>query len=157
MNKPPITLFHPSYVIEYASTTDSAINFTDMHNLNVNSQLLGVVPKLAICLDIEINKYVLAHCSTDWDVLSGVESRDTIEAIKLCAEKHYTGISTQWIKTHYKKEGALNAFDEKRKETTCSFCGKNSYDQHFSSLVAGKNAKICNICVNELKQKRRLQ
>jgi len=152
MNKPPVTIFYPSYVVEYASTTDHSITYKNRRNATVDGKCLEDVPKLAICLNIETQKYTLAHCSTDWELLCGVESHKTIEETKQCAEHHYAGVTSQWVKTGFKQEDAIKTFDKERQETTCSFCGKNSYDQHFSSLVTGKNAKICNICVNELKK-----
>jgi len=149
MSKPPITLCHPSYVVEYA-VVDNSVKYTDRKNLNVGGKWLGAVPKLAICKNIENEEYTLAHCDDDWDLLCFVESHKTIDESKKNAEKHYNGINEKWIKTDYMEAQALEIFSQEKEKMKCSFCGASHYDGIFTSLVTGKDANICNACIQSI-------
>lgn len=149
MKKPPVSLCYPTYVVEYAKVDDT-VEFMNRGNLNVGGEWLGAVPKLAICKDIKSNEFFLAHCDSDWQMLCMVENHATIEETKANAEKHYKGISKRWIKTNYKKKKAKQLFDKVKEKMKCSFCGKSHYDDKFSSLICGKNANICNVCVDSI-------
>lgn len=147
MKKPPVTLCYPTYVIEYAEIDDS-VEYMDRRNLNVGGEWLGAVPKLAICEDIHSGEFHLAHCDDDWRALCFVESHKTIKESKENAEKHYRGIHKKWTKTNYKKTDAEKIFEKEKEKFRCSFCGKSHYDHEFSSLFTGKNANICDECVD---------
>ena len=146
MNKPPISLCYPTYVVEYA-IIDSSVEFMNRGNLNVGGEWLGSVPRLAICKDTENNNYYLAHCANNWELMCMVEEHATLEKSKANAEKHYKGISNKWVKTSYKKKEARQVFRKEREEMKCSFCGKSHYDHDFESLIFGNDAKICDKCL----------
>jgi hypothetical protein len=146
MEKPPVTLFYPSYVVEYA-VVDSTVTFMDKKTLNVGGEWLGEVPYLAICKNIKTSEFHLSHCSSEWEDLCSVETEDTLEKIKKVAEKHYKGISSKWIPTAYKESDANVIFEKEKEDMKCSFCGKSHYDGAFTSLIKGENASICNVCV----------
>lgn len=148
MERPPVALCYPTYVIEYA-VVDDAVKYMNRRNLNVGGEWLGAVPKLAICRDIEKDGYCLAHCNDKWDVLCAVETRETIEEVKATAEKHYHGIGEKWMATGYKKSDAVKIYEQEKDEMRCSFCGRSHYSSSFTGLIKGKGANICNICVQE--------
>ncbi len=146
MDKPPISLFYPSYVVEYA-LVDSTVTYIDRKVLNVDGKWLGKVPQLAICRDIETNEYQLAHCNEEWECLCAVELEKTIHELQKVAEKHYRGINNAgWFKTEYTEEQAVALFDEVKKESQCSFCGRSPYDSEIKSMV-GDKVRICDKCI----------
>lgn len=144
MHKPPVALFYPSYVVEYA-VIDSTVTFMDRKTLNVGGEWLGAVPKLAICKNTETSEFHLSHCGDDWEDLCAVESRRTLDEIKEVAEKHYKGIRSKWLATGYSGEDAANFFEEEG--IRCSFCGESHFDGNITSMVTGENANICNMCI----------
>ena len=146
MDKPPVTLFYPSYVVEYA-VVDSTVTFMDKKTLNVGGEWLGEVPNLAICKNLVTSEFHLSHCSSKWEDLCSVETADTLEKIKKIAEKHYRGINRKWIPTTYSESDANKIFEEEKEKMKCSFCGKTHYDGVFTGLIKGENANICNVCV----------
>lgn len=154
MDKPPITLCYPSYVVEYA-IVDDTVEYMNRRNLNVGGEWLGAVPKLAICKDIESKELYLAHCNDDWDILCYVESHKTIEESKENAEKHYRGIGKKWIQTNYKESDALEVFEKEKEKMRCSFCGKSHFDHEFQSLICGEKANICDVCVENFSKELR--
>jgi hypothetical protein len=147
MNKPPVTLFYPSYVIEFA-IVDSSITFVDRKTLNVGGEWLGKVPKLAISKDIETSEYRLSHCDDDWNDLCSVQTSTSIDLIKQIAEKHYQGITKNWIPTNYKQSDAEVLFLEEADKYRCSFCKKSYYDNAFTTII-GEDPKICDVCVKK--------
>lgn len=146
MDKPPLSLCYPSYVIEYA-IIDDTIEYKHRNNLNVGGKWVSAVPKLAICKDTESGEYYLAHCNKDWELECYVECHKSIEESKENAEKHYQGINGKWVETNYNEADALQLFEEEKESMRCSFCGKSHYDEVFSSIVTGENANICNLCI----------
>ena len=146
-DKPPLTIFHSSYVVEFA-IVDASIKFVDRKTLNVGGVWLGEVPKLAICKNIKTNEYHLSHCDTDWNDLCGVQTDNSIESIKETAEKHYQGISKKWIPTNYKQSDAEKIFLDEADKNRCSFCKKSHYDNSFTTII-GDSPKICNVCIDK--------
>lgn len=146
MEKPPVTLFYPSYVVQYA-VVDSTVTFVDQKTLNVGGEWLEEVPHLAICMNTETSEYHLSHCSSDWESLCAVQTAATIQEIKNTAARHYQGIRDKWVKTTYTEEEALVIFEEEKEKMRCSFCGKSHFDEGVTGMVTGENANICNACV----------
>ena len=146
MDKPPIVIVLPTYVVEYA-LVDSSVRFVDTRTLNVGGQWLGAVPKLAICRNVETSEYHLSHCSDDWEDLCSVECRQTVEELRSIAEKHYVGIKDKWIATGYSEAEAISTIEEIKDSMRCSFCGKSAYDSDVKSLIEGPDAMICDSCV----------
>jgi hypothetical protein len=151
MNKPPLSLYYPAYVVEYANV-DSTVKFIDRRTLNVGGEWLGAVPKLAICRNIETFEFELSHCSGDWESLCSVQTAATIEAIKEVAEKHYRGIGAKWVETHYKESDAIALFESAKEAEKCSFCGKSHYDTDIHNMIVGEKARICDSCVRAFYQ-----
>ncbi len=93
-------------VIAYAIVDDD-VKWTGRQRLYVNDDLLGVVPRLAICQQVvgELKDYLLFHCNEDWGNL-GTTGAKTVEAVKANAERWYSGISSKWIHTEVSVEDA---------------------------------------------------
>jgi len=81
-----------------------------------------------------------------------VEEHATREESRANAEKHYKGINRKWIKTDYKKKNAKKLFNKEKEEMKCSFCGNSHYDHEFTSLICGKEEKICDKCVKRFSE-----
>ena len=149
MDKPPIILSLPAYVVEYA-LVNSSVSFVDTRTLNVGGEWLGAVPKLAICRNVKTLEYHLSHCNDDWEELCSVQSGETVEDVRAIAEKHYVGINGKWNPTGYSEAEANAAIEEIKDGMRCSFCGKSAYDDAgIKRLVEGSNANICDICVKD--------
>ena len=146
MNKPPLSLYYPAYVVEYA-IVDSTVKFIDRKTLNVAGEWLGAVPKLAICKNVKTSELELSHCSEDWESLCSVQTAATLEAIKKIAEKHYQGIGSKWVETHYKESDAVALFESEKESGKCSFCGKSHYDANIRNMIVSSDARICDNCV----------
>lgn len=151
MDKPPVSLYYPAYVVEYANV-DATVKFIDRKTLNVGGEWLGAVPKLAICRNIETSEFELSHCNEDWESLCAVQTAATIEGIKGIAEKHYNGIGSKWVETNYKEADAVALFEAAREAEKCSFCGKSHYDADIQGMVVSDNARICSNCIRAFYQ-----
>lgn len=151
MDIPPISLWFPSYVLEYA-VVGAEVVFKDRRTLSVGGEWLGEVPKLAISRNLETQEYHLNHCNEDWESLCSVESRATIDEIRHLAEKHYQGITDHWTETEYSEADAAIVLERAKDEKRCSFCGRSAYDDEIKKLIVGANAKICNKCVDSFSQ-----
>jgi len=127
MNKPPLSLALPTFVVEYAIVPKS-VKHIPSKKLWAGDRWLGAVPRLAICKDYLSNEFCLTHCDDEWEHLCGVEFRETIDEIKMIAEKHYPGITDYWKKTGYKEPDAIKQRNEIIEDNTCNFCEKSSYD-----------------------------
>ncbi len=146
MQKPPVTLFYPSYVVQYA-VVDSSVTFVDRKTLNVGGEWLSEVPQLAISKNTETSEFHLSYCSSEWEGLFAVQTAATVQEIKNIAEKHYLGIGDKWVETDYTEAEALAIFKGEKERMKCSFCGKSHFDDGVTSMVTGTNANICNECV----------
>lgn len=146
MDKPPISLFIPSYVVEYA-IVDSTVKYMNKKNLWAGDEWLGAVPKLAISKDIETSEFRLSHCNEEWEDLCAVQSAMTIEEIKEIAEKHYQGINKKWIQTDYNESDAIALIEEEKEMSMCSFCGRSPWDEEMQKMIINEKARICGRCI----------
>lgn len=142
MEKPPISLFIPSYVVEYA-VVDSTVKYMNKRNLYAGSEWLGAVPKLAISKDIETSEFRLSHCNEEWEYLCSVQSATTIEEIKEIAERHYQGIGKKWIQTGYNESDAIALIEVEKELNKCSFCGRSHLDEGINNMIFSEKARIC--------------
>ena len=153
MSKPPLMLFLPAYVVEYALVPDS-ITHVPGKKIWAGNHWLGPVPRLAISKNFLTDEYHLSHCDVEWQELSSIESGDTIEKIKIVADRHYPGINEYWMETGYKETDAVRAHSEALQDNACSFCGKSALDSEaaIASMICGRNdARICDICIRQLR------
>jgi hypothetical protein len=144
---PPPALEH-ARVIWYA-VVDETVLWTGRQRLYVGEELLGPVPRLAICqreIDGDAD-YLLVHCTEKWDVL-GVIPNPSVDKLKEKAERWYCGINERWVKAEVPPEAAENWIREQVASMTCSFCGKPPLD--VERIVSGRNACICGECIIRL-------
>src|SRR6267143_498351 len=124
MTKPPPAL-DGALVIAFA-LADETVKYEERQTLFINEALLGRVPKLAICQNLEETEFMVFHCNHDWEVLAVTGGYESAAAAKSRTELSYHGIDTKWDSTDYKKEDANSFLEGLFKEDSCTFCGKNS-------------------------------
>ena len=134
-------------VIAFASVAPH-VQWTGRQTLFVGGELLGEVPNLAICknLDGPLTDYLLFHCDSEWKVL-GVSGAPSIEETKDQAERAYKGISECWIEANVSEEEAEKYIRNECADMICSFCGR--LPTAVEGLVEGTNAHICYQCITE--------
>jgi len=144
---PPVIDF--SRVIAYA-IVDSSVEWTGRKCLYVGDELLGAVPRLAICQNVggQPTDILLLHCDENWESL-GCSGAQTIDEVKSQAERAYRGISSKWIETGVTPDEAERWIREHHREMVCSFCGQLPTDS-MERWIEGKNASICGACVRRL-------
>ena len=134
-------------VIAYA-ILDPSVEWTGRQRLFVGGQLLGPVPRLALCQNIggDLTDILLLHCNDDWESL-GASGGPTLEDAKAEAERVYRGVSAKWIDTSTTPEQAASWIRAHYPDTICSFCGR--LPTEFDLAVEGKGVQICSTCVQE--------
>lgn len=156
----PLSVFAPppvlagTRVLEYAIVDESVI-FTGRLQLYSDSELLGPLPRLAICQTFDSDELLLFYCNDGWETL-GVEAWNgpddgqtgSIEDVKRSAENYYSGISSRWIALNVAEEEAKALYQELEQEFACSFCGKGP--DELRSVFRGPQANICGECVRKL-------
>jgi hypothetical protein len=135
-------------VIAYAIVDSSAI-WTGRQTLFVGNQLLGAVPRLALCQNLKEGDtdILLFHCDSNWHVLGAIGA-PTIEEAKARAERAYKGISEKWIHKDTTPEEARSWIREQDPNMICSFCDR--LPMEVDCLVEGDDAAICSDCIKHL-------
>ena len=143
-DRPPL-IIDSAKVLEYA-IVDSSVEYTGKCALFVGGELLGEVPKLALCQNYKATDFLLFHCNEAWEVL-GAGGYPSVEEAKRSCEKSYKGIANKWIMV-----AKPNDFENwpGELEPLCSFCGKSFYE--IEKMFEGQDAYICNECVSQLKK-----
>ncbi len=137
-------------VLEFAVVDDS-VTFTGRLSLYVDGMPLGAVPKLAICENMGGNpETFLFHCDAEWNVL-GASVHPSAEVARARAENAYAGISGKWHTSTYSSEEAQKFLSESWGNHRCAFCGKTP-DQVHALLEGRTGARICDLCVEELRK-----
>ena len=82
-------------VLCYAFVDDIA--YRKWGSLYSDGVLVEKVPRLAICVNLgkDIGP-LLFHCDEEWNVL-GTSGAETVDEVKLRAEKNYPGVGSRWI------------------------------------------------------------
>jgi hypothetical protein len=147
MQSTPPPVLDCARVIAFASVGPS-VQWTGRQTLFVDGELLGEVPNLAICKNIDspLTDYLLFHCDNEWNVL-GVSGAPNMEEVKEKAERAYKGISELWIEAHVSEEEAEQFARNAYTDSICSFCGR--LPTAVEGLVQGPNVRICYQCINE--------
>lgn len=145
---PPIMLDYTAWVLEWAPTREPVLfknrTWTFIGN---ERERLGKVPYLAICKNLEEDKFMLCYCNEAWEIVSPIWY-DSIEKAKKRAEIDYQNISQQWIKTNTTEEQAKTYLVETYDIFFCSFCGKRD-DKVERCIFRTEQAAICNECIEE--------
>jgi len=108
---PPV-LLDSARVLQYAETGGDA-SFTHRKTMIVDGEILGPVPRMAICEDLVEGTFLLMHCNSSWSVLAA-SYYSSIEAAKESAECAYVGISSGWRACHELSEQECREVEERR-------------------------------------------
>ena len=65
----PPPVLHGARVLAYA-VVDSSVQYTERQALYVDGELLGAVPRLAICQNIGVEDVMVLHCDGEWNVVA---------------------------------------------------------------------------------------
>jgi hypothetical protein len=142
-------------VISYA-IVDDAVEFTGRQCLYVNDNLLGKVPKIAICRSLgkKITDHLIMFCSDTWQLL-GVSGAPSLDEAKKKVARYYIGLN--WVDINTSKKEAVQWLKENFPEETCSFCGRFFFEIEAGALFHSPRATICLSCaemfVNDFKDK----
>ena len=142
MANAPLPLIDCGRVLAYAIIPDE-IPFTDRLSLFVDGVLLGRVPCLAICEQLNDGAFLLMHCDDEWLSL-GVTGGMSVEYLKEIAEKNYPGIAALWVDVNTSLEDALNFYDANCPTDRCLVCGKRSFEVQTS--IAEGSGFVCDGC-----------
>ena len=147
MDAPPPVL-QLARVIAYAAV-DSSVRWTGRQKLFVGDELLGAVPRLALCQNISgpVGNVLLFHCNDQWEVL-GVSGGPTVEDAKAVAERAYEGITSKWVHMDVSPQEADQWIRTNHSEVICGFCGKLPTD--VSGMIRGNGIAICFHCIDKL-------
>ena len=150
--EPPPPVLDCAHVLEYAEV-DASVKYTGRITVYVDRKELGPVPRLAICENMDKASEAtlfLFYCDSEWNVL-GAGGGASLAAVRENAEKAYAGISAKWVKSNYSREQAEVYLSESWGDMRCGFCGRTP--NQVQRLIEGKGgAKICDICISELKE-----
>lgn len=132
-------------VIAYA-IVDSSVVWTGRQTLFVGGQLLGAVPKLALCRNLNPSDtdILLLHCNSEWHVL-GASGAKTLEEAKARAERAYQGTTSKWIHRNISPEEARTWILKQSPTIVCSFCGR--FPMEVDGLIEGTESAICFGCI----------
>jgi hypothetical protein len=133
-------------VLAYA-VVDTSVRYVERKTLFVDGQLLGQVPRLAICQNIGENELMVFHCDNDWNVLGVAAGHDSIAKAKNQVERSYHGIDAKWIDNAVTVAEAEAYLREQFGDDGCSFCGRMFYQ--VTQFFSGSNGRICDICVRK--------
>lgn len=149
MNAPTTTpppILDGARVLAYAVLDDSVVH-TGRSTLYVDGKALGLVPRLAICQDLDAKDVLLLFCNEQWHSLGAV-SHSSLKEAQERAEIEYRGVFPKWVHTNVSEEEAARYLDQQSNGQLCSFCGKRP-DQ-IAQMFQGPRACICNECVEAL-------
>ena len=133
-------------VLAYA-VVDASVRYVERKTLFVDGQLLGEVPRLAICQNIDQAELMVFHCDADWNVLGVAAGVYTLANAKAGVERSYQGIASKWIDTNISVAEAEAYLREQFGDDGCSFCGRMFYQ--VTQFFSGANGRICDDCVRK--------
>jgi hypothetical protein len=93
-NHPPSTL--DSAIVLSFAVVDNDVAYENRKTLYVNGELLGAVPKLAICQNPDESEVMVFHCDRDWNVL-GVSGHASVLKALQKVELSYKGLLQKWV------------------------------------------------------------
>ena len=141
----PPPVLDDSRVIAYA-IIERPVKYSGRSNLLINGKEVGRVPRLVIARSFREKQFLLLHCSRSWAVLGSMGGFRSGSEAKRRAERIYPGISAAWNTSAVTAREARTYRNAMWKGQECSFCGRLPYE--IQSMVQGRNAKICDICVH---------
>ncbi len=106
------------------------------------------MPNLAICADLRSDTDLyLFHCDADWSTIATGGGEDSVEAMKVLAERSCKGVAERWVDLNTSREEALAWWDSQSGGEKCSFCGRRAFE--IGHWIAGPSAIICNLCIDQ--------
>ena len=92
--EPPFVLGSARVVV--FAILDESVTFTGKITVYVNGELLGQVPRLAVCENlVQDDDFLLYYCDEGWNVL-GISAFPSAEAAMRKAERGYIGVTEKW-------------------------------------------------------------
>jgi hypothetical protein len=136
-------------VIAHASTSEPVV-WTGRQRVHVGDQLLGPVPRLAICQGISgaPTDFLLLYCDEAWTAIAATGA-STIERAKQIAETAYGGVTSQWTTVDVSQADADAYVRQTFPELVCSFCGRLATE--VPGMIQGARASICHRCVEDMR------
>lgn len=141
----PDIVLNCARVLAYA-IVDASVTYKELDIFFVDGKLLGAVPRLAICQNIDEKEIMVFHCDNEWNVLGAAGGNNSVKEAKRWIERSYKGIMSKWVDTTATKDEAIAYLDKEFSYKKCSFCGKWPIDVE---LMIGKDICICNYCIDE--------
>jgi hypothetical protein len=142
----PAPVLDCARVLAYA-VVDPSVRYIERKTLFVDGQLLGQVPRLAICQNIDETELMVFHCDDNWNVLGVAAGIYTMADAKAKVERSYQGIASKWIDTNVSVAEAEAYLREQFGNDGCSFCGRMFYQ--VTQFFSGANGRICDDCVRK--------
>lgn len=150
-DSPPLVL-DSARVVAFA-IVDASVQWTGRQRVFADGELLGPVPRLAICQNVFDDDFFLLFCDSGWGVLGATSGR-TEEELKTRAERWYRGIAQKWKATNVTREAAAEALQKRDARESCSFCGRLpvQVEAMFSSAIEGSEGSvhICSVCIEKM-------
>jgi hypothetical protein len=146
--KPPPPALNFARVLAYAKADESSVQYYERGCFFVGDQLLGPVPRLAICQPFDDNEVIVLHCDHEWASLGAQGGFKSIDEAKSYTEKSYQGINKFWNDTSITEVEAKAYLENELKDEKCSFCGR--WPNQIKKMIASENARICDICIKKL-------
>jgi hypothetical protein len=143
-DKPPIVI-DCAQVFCYA-IVDKSITYVERGNLFVDGKLLGAVPRLAICRNLDEKEFIILHCHNDWNALGISGGYTSVAKTKRSLERSYSGLLKKWVDTGYTRPQAVAYLENEFKNEKCSFCGRWPIDVE---IMIGEDVRICNHCIDK--------
>ena len=144
-SQPPVVLDN-ARVLAYALVDDS-VGYTGKSAVYVDRRVIGRVPRVAICQDLNSRELLLFHCDAKWTTLCVSGRFGSLGEAKQLVERTYPGIGRKWVDTNVSLEDAEAVLSDAWSEMRCSFCGR--LPQQVDSLVEGREGRICDLCIVE--------
>lgn len=92
--EPPFVLGSARVVV--FAILDESVTFTGKITVYVNGELLGQVPRLAVCENlVQDDDFLLYYCDEGWNVL-GISAFPSAEAAMRKAERGYIRVTEKW-------------------------------------------------------------
>jgi hypothetical protein len=107
------------------------VGYSGKISIHIGGQEVGKVPRLVIAEPLREKGFRVLHCKRNWELISMDRLSKSINDAK----------------ANFSKREAKAFEKEVWSDYECSFCGRIPLD--FQMSVRGKQATICNICLNE--------
>ena len=126
---------------------DPSIDYVERKTLYIGKDLVGCVPRLAICQNLGEDEVLVFHCNNDWGVVGVAGGHSSVEEAKRQVERSYPGMADRWVDTNVSEAEATAYLRKTFPDDECSFCGRTLHE--VQRFFVGPKGRICDICVRE--------